>query len=153
MGEFAVYQLKYGYFLFKYEQGRIIQLRRIPEQPTDFGNKTDLTDQAAAELEEYFDGKRKSFDFPYHMEGTAFQKKVWAELCRIPYGQTRTYKEIAEAVGHPKASRGVGMANHRNPISIVVPCHRVIGSNGALVGYAGGLSMKEALLSLEEANR
>ena len=102
---------------------------------------------------EYLDGKRKEFDFPYKMIGTEFQKKVWHALTKIPYGETRTYKEIATAVGNPKASRAVGMANNRNPIFIVVPCHRVIGANGKLVGYAGGLDMKDALLSLEKSHK
>lgn len=87
---------------------------------------------------EYLNGKRKTFDIKYEINGTEFQKKVWEELTHIPYGETSTYKEIAVAVGNPKASRAVGMANNKNPISIVVPCHRVIGSDGKLVGYAGG---------------
>ena len=99
---------------------------------------------------EYLNGKRKSFDIKYEINGTEFQKKVWKELTDIPYGETRSYKEIAVAVGNPKASRAVGMANNKNPIAIIVPCHRVIGSDGKLVGYAGGLDMKRALLTLEK---
>lgn len=87
------------------------------------------------------------------LKGTEFQKKVWKQLTYIPYGETRTYKEIAVAIGNPKASRAVGMANNKNPITIVVPCHRVVGSNGKMVGYAGGLDMKKKLLDLEKRNR
>ncbi len=86
---------------------------------------------------------------PLNPNGTVFQKKVWNALCNIPYGETRSYKQVAEAVGNNKASRAVGMANNKNPIMIVIPCHRVIGSNGSLVGYAGGLDIKEKLLFLE----
>lgn len=104
------------------------------------------------QLDEYFAGVRTGFDFPYRMDGTPFQKKVWRALCDIPYGHTRSYKEIAEVIGSPKACRAVGMANHRNPIFIAVPCHRVIGSDGSLTGYGGGLDMKRALLELERKN-
>ena len=105
------------------------------------------------ELDEYFQGKRKTFDIPLRTHGTAFQEKVWAALRAIPYGEVRSYKEVAEAIGHPRAYRAVGMANNANPIFIIVPCHRVIGSDGSLTGYGGGLSMKRALLSLERGNR
>lgn len=105
------------------------------------------------QLNEYFSGKRQSFTIKLAPEGTAFQQKVWSALRAIPYGQTVSYGEIAKAIGKPKASRAVGTANGRNPISIIVPCHRVIGSNGKLVGYGGGLPIKEALLSLEEQHQ
>lgn len=104
---------------------------------------------AKAQLEEYFAGTRSAFDLPIELYGTAFQKSVWTELTRIPYGETRSYKEVALSIGAVKAVRAIGGANNRNPIPIVVPCHRVIGSNGALVGYGGGLSIKEHLLKLE----
>ena len=104
------------------------------------------------QLDEYFAGTRKTFDFPYRVHGTPFQEAVWAALREIPYGETRSYKDIAEAIGHPKAFRAVGMANHANPIFIAIPCHRVIGAGGSLVGYGGGLGMKQALLELEKAN-
>ncbi len=113
--------------------------------------ETPLLLQAANELKEYFQGLRKEFSVPLRPEGTAFQIKVWEALLQIPYGQTWTYGQLARAVGNPKASRAVGMANHRNPIMILIPCHRVIGSNGSLVGYGGGLPMKEALLKLEKS--
>lgn len=103
------------------------------------------------ELDEYLKGVRKDFDLPLEPQGTEFQQKVWKALLEIPYGETRSYKDIAERIGNSKASRAVGLANNRNPISIFIPCHRVIGSNGKLVGYGGGLDIKERLLSLEGA--
>ena len=95
--------------------------------------------------------KGKTFDLPIHMEGTAFQQQVWTALCDIPYGETRSYKQIAESIGNPKAVRAVGMANNRNPLLIVVPCHRVIGTDGKLVGYGAGIEKKEFLLRLEKS--
>ncbi len=112
---------------------------------------TELLLKAKKELEEYFAGKRKKFDLPLNQEGTNFQKKVWKALENIPYGETRTYKEVAKMIGNEKASRAVGMANNKNNIPIIIPCHRVIGSNGKLVGYALGLDMKKYLLDLESA--
>lgn len=114
--------------------------------------ETDLIKETKRQLDEYFAGKRKEFDIPTRLEGTEFQKRVWEELRKIPYGKTVTYKDIAEAVGCPKGFRAVGLANNRNPISIIYPCHRVIGSNGSLTGYGGGLDVKEKLLELERGN-
>lgn len=111
--------------------------------------ETGLIRTAHLQLEEYLMGNRKEFTIPIRLEGTEFQKKVWKELRKIPYGETRSYGEIAQAVKSPKASRAVGGANHRNPILVIVPCHRVIGANGALVGFGAGLPMKEKLLNLE----
>ena len=111
--------------------------------------ETPLLKQAAKELQEYFDGERKIFNVPLEPKGTDFQQKVWNALKEIPYGDTCSYKNIAEKVGNIKASRAVGMANNKNPIPIIIPCHRVIGTNGKLVGYAGGLGIKEKLLKLE----
>ncbi len=113
-------------------------------------NENNVIKETKRQLEEYFCGKRKIFDLPIAMNGTAFQKKVWSALLEIPYGQTRSYKEIAVAVNNPKGSRAVGMANNRNPIFIIVPCHRVIGADGSLVGYGGGLDVKKKLLDLEK---
>lgn len=113
----------------------------------------ELTGRAFGELEEYFLGRRREFDLPLRPDGTEFQRKVWAALREIPYGETRSYSEIAEQVGNPKAVRAVGMANHRNPIAIMIPCHRVIGKNGSLTGYAGGLRLKERLLKIEYTER
>ncbi|WP_099206173.1 methylated-DNA--[protein]-cysteine S-methyltransferase [Scatolibacter rhodanostii] len=101
------------------------------------------------QLEEYFDKKRTAFTLPLEPRGTVFQQKVWQALTTIPYGETRSYKQIAEMIDNPKACRAVGMANNRNPISLIIPCHRVIGANGSLVGYGGGLAIKEKLLVLE----
>jgi methylated-DNA-[protein]-cysteine S-methyltransferase len=101
------------------------------------------------QIEEYFQGRRTSFDFPLDLSGTEFQVSVWRELLEIPYGQTRTYGEIAKKLGKPRAARAVGMANHDNRIPIVVPCHRVVGHDGSLTGYAGGLHMKQQLLNIE----
>ena len=112
--------------------------------------ETPLLKEAAKQLEEYFAGERKSFDIPLYPEGTVFQKKVWAALETIPYGETWSYKQVAQKVDSPKAYRAVGMANNKNPISILIPCHRVIGANGKLVGYGGGLEIKEYLLKLEQ---
>lgn len=103
------------------------------------------------QLEEYFAGQRQQFDLPLDFQGTAFQQQVWQALLSIPYGETRSYKEIAVQLGNEKAVRAVGAANGKNPISIIAPCHRVIGSSGALVGFAGGLDKKQILLSLEQS--
>ena len=113
--------------------------------------ETPLIQKAAAQVKEYFDGKRKQFKLPLDMRGTEFQLAVWQALQKIPYGETRSYKEIAASIGRPKAVRAVGMANNRNPISIIVPCHRVIGHDGKLVGYGGGLPLKQYLLELERS--
>ena len=111
--------------------------------------ETPLIQKAAAQVKEYFAGKRKQFKLPLLMRGTEFQMAVWQALQEIPYGETRSYKDIAARIGRPKAVRAVGMANNRNPISIIVPCHRVIGHDGSLTGYGGGLPLKQHLLELE----
>ncbi|MBJ7354427.1 MAG: methylated-DNA--[protein]-cysteine S-methyltransferase [Thermoleophilaceae bacterium] len=109
--------------------------------------------QTIEQLNEYFAGERDAFDLPLRPEGTEFQRAVWRALEAIPYGETRSYGEIAVAVGRPRAARAVGMANNRNPIAVIVPCHRVIGAGGALVGYAGGLERKTWLLAHERDAR
>jgi len=106
--------------------------------------------EAIRQLQEYFDGKRASFDLPLEPKGTDFQRAVWAALRAIPPGQTRSYGEIAAQIGNPKAQRAVGMANNRNPLAIFIPCHRVLGANGSLTGFAGGLAVKQYLLDLEK---
>ena len=111
--------------------------------------ETPLIKEAYRQLNEYLQGNRKTFHLPLRMKGTDFQVNVWKALCDIPYGETRSYKQIAEAIGNPKAVRAVGMANNKNPLLVVVPCHRVIGANGKLVGYAAGIEKKEFLLKLE----
>jgi len=107
---------------------------------------------AFAQIKEYLAGRRRHFDVPMHAEGTPFMRQVWSELCRIPYGETRSYKGIAAAIGRPGAMRAVGMANSRNPIALFIPCHRVIGADGKLVGFGGGLDLKRRLLDLEAGN-
>jgi methylated-DNA-[protein]-cysteine S-methyltransferase len=106
----------------------------------------------AQQLDEYFRGVRTRFDLPLRLEGTPFQIAAWSALLEIPYGQTRSYSELAARIGHPRAARAVGAANGQNPISIVVPCHRLIGRDGDLTGYGGGLDRKRSLLNLEGAN-
>lgn len=108
-----------------------------------------LIKQAAGQLIEYLQGQRREFNLPLRLMGTEMQQEVWQALLTIPYGQTRSYKQIAEQIRRPRAYRAVGMANNRNPVAIIVPCHRVIGSDGSLVGYGGGLHIKEHLLKLE----
>lgn len=111
-------------------------------EPAGFGPVID-------QLHDYFDGTRHTFDVPLALEGTDFQRQVWQALGDIPYGETRSYGQVAESIGRPGASRAVGLANGRNPVSIIVPCHRVIGASGDLTGYGGGLERKRALLALE----
>lgn len=113
--------------------------------------ETPLIFHAAQEITEYLEEQRTSFSVPLSLHGTEFQKKVWNALREIPYGETRSYKQIAESIGQPKAYRAVGMANNKNPILIMVPCHRVIGAQGKLVGYAAGVDVKKGLLELEQA--
>jgi len=109
--------------------------------------------ETVRQLKEYFAGRRTDFDLPLAPQGTGFQKSVWRQLCDIPYGETISYGELARRVGNPKASRAVGAANGSNPLPIVIPCHRVIGSSGKLTGFGGGLPVKEALLALESKQR
>ena len=123
---------------------RRMQLEHVIE-----GDKIAPLQQAVHELRRYFAGERVQFSCPLDLHGTAFQARVWEELFRIPYGETRSYREIARAIGRPSAVRAVGAANGANPVAIIVPCHRVIGSNGDLTGYGGGLPTKAWLLSLE----
>ncbi len=125
-------------------------MRRAPEPDWIFNEKPFA--EAMKQLDEYFDGQRRDFDLPLRLDGTEFQLLVLDELQKIPYGETTSYGDIAKRIGRPKASRAVGAANGRNPIPIVVPCHRVIGSHGDLTGFGGGLDTKEALLRLEAEN-
>lgn len=113
---------------------------------------TELLSMATIQLDEYFQGKRTTFSLPFKLTGTPFQLAIWKELQNIPYGQTTSYKEIAQKINKPKACRAVGMANNKNPLPIIIPCHRVIGSNGKLIGYAGGLKLKNYLLELEKSH-
>ncbi|WP_395338546.1 methylated-DNA--[protein]-cysteine S-methyltransferase [Ningiella sp. W23] len=122
-----------------------ITIERIQQKRKE----NEISSCAKQQLQEYFAGKRQHFDFPLDASGTAFQKQVWAALMDVPFGHTASYLDIATAIGKPKACRAVGAANGKNPIAIVVPCHRIIGTNGKLTGYAGGMSRKAFLLDLE----
>lgn len=115
--------------------------------------ETALMKEAYIQLIQYFRGIRTSFSIPLAPSGTPFQQKVWQALLQIPYGQTRSYQQIAETIGHPKAYRAVGMANHQNPIGIFIPCHRVVGKNGSLTGFSGGIHLKQWLLTLEKGEK
>ena len=134
------------------ENNKIIEINLDSKKNNYEIKNTMVLNLAEKQLLEYFEGKRKKFDLPLKLKGTPFQEKVWNELLKIPYGETRTYGEIAKNIEKPKAARAVGMANHNNPISIVVPCHRVIGVNNKLVGYGLGLDKKQYLLDLEKKN-
>ena len=149
MKGFAVYHTPVGPMRVDYEDGVVVGLRS-EAHGGDEGTRTALTDLVAGQLQEYFSGTRKSFGFPYELRGTDFQRQVWSALLDIPYGQTRSYRQIAQAIGRPTASRAVGAANGKNPIWIAIPCHRVVGTDGSLTGYAGGVGMKRALLELEK---
>ena len=131
------------------ENNKIIGLTLDNEKYCYREKNTEILNETEKQLNEYFWGKRKKFNVPINPKGTEFQKQVWNELLKIPYGQTVTYKRIAQKIEKPNAARAVGMANHNNPIAIIVPCHRVVGSNSKLVGYAFGLERKQFLLDLE----
>lgn len=119
------------------------------EAGTQVVSRPPVLEACLRQLEAYFRGERRSFDVPLRLEGTPFQRRVWQALLRVPFGRTTTYGELAAALGNPRAGRAVGGANHRNPVSIIVPCHRVVGGDGGLVGYGGGLWRKEWLLRHE----
>lgn len=153
MEEIFFYKSKCGILKGCVKENKLIYLKRVINIDENIEeSNTELILKIKNELNEYFDGKRKEFDIPLEFLGTEFQKKVWNALLEIPYGETKSYKQIAKRVGNEKASRAVGMANNKNQIIIIVPCHRVIGSNKKLVGYAEGLEMKESLLNLEKDN-
>lgn len=124
---------------------------RVPLGPTTEDAAHPVLVRTAAQVTDYFAGKRRAFDVPLDFRGTDFQRSVWQALLTIPYGETRSYAQIAHQIGRPSASRAVGAANGRNPVSIIAPCHRVIGTGGALTGFAGGLEAKRMLLDLEAA--
>lgn len=132
-------------------EGEAITHLYLPGRPTPrlVSHPTPLLLEGERQLLEYVGGQRKVFDLPLNPQGTPFQRRVWQALEAIPWGETRTYRDIALAVDSPRGFRAVGMANHHNPIPIFIPCHRVVGANGSLTGYAGGLELKKALLSLE----
>ena len=151
MKRIAIYHSPVGDLQLEYENGAVTALKTVKADVQSDNALDALAETVFSQLDEYFAGTRTAFDFPCAPQGTPFQQKVWAALREIPYGETRSYKQIAEAIGKPKACRAVGMANNRNPIIIVIPCHRVIGADGSLTGYGGGLEMKRALLDLESA--
>jgi methylated-DNA-[protein]-cysteine S-methyltransferase len=128
-----------------------LQFSPFEEPPGKRNDSNKWMNQAAEELRAYFGGNLREFSVPLNMQGTDFQLSVWNQLVKIPYGETRSYAQVAEAVGRPKAVRAVGAANGSNPVAIIVPCHRVIGSGGKLTGYGGGLPLKKRLLELEGA--
>ena len=142
------YETVLGSVTFVEEDGALLAISCNPISE-GMEKETPLIRKAYSQLTEYLQGERKTFDLPISLKGTPFQQQVWKALCEIPYGETRSYKQIAEAIGNPKSVRAVGMANNRNPLLIVVPCHRVIGANGKLVGYGAGIEKKEFLLRLE----
>ena len=147
--KFAFYNSSIGLIRIGYNNEGICSLKTCELEDGE-NEPSELTERAFGQLEEYFSGKRKVFDLPFKMNGTAFQMKVWQELLKIPYGDIVSYSEIAERIGCPEGARAVGGAVHNNPLWIIVPCHRVVGKNGKLTGYAGGTEMKKTLLELEK---
>jgi len=152
MEHLCYYETKIGTIGIR-ENGKAITHLALAGEVEEGGatiGETPLTKRAAMEFYQYLAGVAMAFTLPMEPAGTPFQKKVWQALCAIPYGETRSYKQIAEEIGNPKACRAVGMANHRNPIMIMIPCHRVIAADGGLGGYGSGLPLKEKLLQLEK---
>ena len=156
---YKIYNFEIGKLAICEENQKIVMVNRVKTEndvdeiiKNNVQKETELIKNTRKQLDEYFAGNRKQFDIPIKLEGTDFQIKVWKELLKIPYGETCSYLDIAKRIGNPKASRAVGMANNKNKIIIIVPCHRVIGSNKKLVGYACGLEVKEKLLELERKN-
>ena len=134
------------------EQNDALIAASLHDLPAGYRQDTPLLRSAEEQLLSYFAGERRTFDLPLRMQGTPFQIQVWQALREIPYGETRSYGDIARAIGNPRACRAVGMANNKNPLLIFVPCHRVIGADGSLTGFGAGLSVKEYLLRLEAGN-
>lgn len=145
----ATYPSPIGYLEVGVEADYLVRIQPVKEAGGK-DEKTPLSEKTYQQLMEYFEGKRTTFCLPYRLCGTKFQERVWEALTQIPYGETRSYQEIGIQIGQPTAARGVGRANHNNPLAIVIPCHRVIGKNGSLVGYGGGLEIKAWLLALEK---
>ena len=143
------YVSSFGSFLLEEENGRLCSLTLTSTPPKEM-QATPLTKQTKQQLDEYLQGQRQQFTIPLSLKGSTFQQKVWLALQTIPYGETRTYQQIAQQIGCPKGCRAVGNANNKNPIPIIIPCHRVIKKNGSLSGYALGVTRKEQLLTLEK---
>lgn len=150
MRNYYIYESPLGKLYLSSSEGYLVGLDFEKSPLEEKQQEDEVIKETIKQLEEYFLGERREFTIPLRPKGTSFQKKVWEALNRIPYGETRSYKEVAREIGNPKACRAVGMANNKNPIAIITPCHRVVGANGKLVGYAGGLNIKQALLALED---
>lgn len=148
---FQIYKTELGPVTIAEVNGCITEISFGKTSHCDPPKETALLQEAHRQLTEYLSGERKEFSLPLALHGTSFQQEVWAALQKIPYGETVCYQDIARAIGKETVCRAVGMAIHRNPISIVVPCHRVIGKHGALTGYAAGLNFKQQLLNLEQS--
>ena len=147
----AIFQTILGPVIISEQDGAITELFFAKSTQDSGSNRiTPLLKEAEKQLLEYLSGIRKTFDLKLAAQGTEFQKEVWKTLNRIPYGETCSYKQVAKMIGRPEASRAIGMANSKNPILILTPCHRILGSDGKLVGYAGGLEIKKRLLELEK---
>lgn len=144
----AYYPGPFGYWQIGCEDGAVVWLKCAAE-PQEESCPTALSDAVYCQLCQYLAGERRQFDFPCRPKGTPFQQEVWRALREIPFGEVRTYAEVAQSIGHPRACRAVGNANRQNPIWIAIPCHRCVGTDGSLTGYAGGLEMKRALLMRE----
>lgn len=152
--EIAFYKSPLGYLEIKAQDGALVSVGFVNSIPSPNRQRlSSLLNKACQQLDEYFAGKRKNFNLPLEPLGTSFQQEVWQELQNIEYGKTKTYAEIACQIGKPKACRAVGQANNKNPIAIIIPCHRVIGKSGKLTGYAAGLEIKQKLLLLEQENK
>ncbi|MGL5053998.1 MAG: methylated-DNA--[protein]-cysteine S-methyltransferase [Cetobacterium sp.] len=149
-GYFYIFETSIGLLKIEANEEEILKIELNNTTSNRTFKLTKILEIAIKEIKEFLNGKRKEFSFKINPHGTEFQKRVWKALLSIPYGEIKSYKNIAHDIGNPNASRAVGMANNKNPIPIVIPCHRVIGSNGKLTGYAYGLSLKEDLLNIEK---
>ena len=152
-----IYNSDIGEILIRANDEALIELRFLTEAEktdvlkTENDSSSPILKEVSVQLDEYFAGDRREFSVPLNVAGTEFMEEVWNALVAIPYGQTKKYGEIAASVGRPKAARAVGMACNRNPIALIIPCHRVVGSKGSLVGFRGGIDIKEKLLALESS--
>ena len=147
---YAFYKSPFGLLKTGIADEKVILITLVPEQD-ERHQPTSLSNEVYAQLQAYFAGRRTAFSLPYKFSGTEFQQQVWAQIAKIPYGQTVTYKDIAQAIGKPRAFQATGRSVGANPLAIIIPCHRVIGSSGDLTGYAFGLEMKKSLLKLESS--
>lgn len=150
MTAYAFYESPFGLLKIGVANGKVILIGVVPKADTA-SQPTPLSAEVYRQLQEYFAGKRTVFTVPYALNGTSFQQAVWTQIAKIPYGQTVTYKDIAQAIGKPRAFQATGRAVGANPLAIIIPCHRVVGSSGDLTGFAFGLEMKKSLLKLESS--